>query len=150
MKTKKSALIQISLLFSLLFGFIISFPLSIVVFIPLLKKLGSEPNILIVLFVVLPALILIAIICAYICLSLCLLLWKPMLTKTEIDEYIYKQILFRKGLVVRKKDIRWIKKNMLKKPWYLVMAALIFIAFILDQVYRKIITAIFPQINDKK
>ena len=72
-------------------------------------------------------------------------MWKPLLTKGDIDECIYKQILFRRGLVISKKDIRWFKKNIFKKPWYLLMAALLSLAFILDQIYRKIVTTIFPE-----
>ena len=143
-KLNKSALIQISISVSLVFCFIGSIPFSIFILLPFLEILGPEPNKLIVFFVVIPVIIVIGIIFGYIGLFFCLLVWKPLLTKRDIDECIYKQILFRKGLVISKKDICWLKKNILKKPWYLLMAALLFIAFVLDQVYRKIVTTIFP------
>ena len=141
----KSTLIKISLSLSLVFCFIISIPFSIFILLPFLEKLGPEPNKLIVFFVILPVIIIIGIIFGYIGLFFCLLIWKPLLTKRDIDDCIYKQILFRKGLVIRKKDIRWLKKNILKKPWYLLMAVLISLAFILDRIYRKIVTTIFPK-----
>jgi len=100
---------------------------------------------LIVFFVVLPVIIIVGIIFGYIGLFFCLMIWKPLLTKTDIDECIYKQILFRRGLVISKKDIRWLIKNILKKPWYLLMAAVLAFAFILDRIYRKIVTTIFQK-----
>jgi hypothetical protein len=143
-KINKSALIQISLLLSLVFCFILSIPFSIIILLPFLNTLGPQPDKLIVFFVVLPVIIIIGIVFGYIGLFFCLLIWKPLLTKTDIDECIYKQILFRRGLVISKKDIRWLKKNILKKPWYLLMAAILSFAFILDRLYRKIVTTIFP------
>ena len=144
-KINKTTLIQTSLWLSWIFCFIISIPFSIFLLLPFLKKLGPEPDKLIVFFVILPVIIVIGIIFGYIGLFFCLLMWKPLLTKGDIDECIYKQILFRRGLVISKKDIRWFKKNIFKKPWYLLMAALLSLAFILDQIYRKIVTTIFPE-----
>ena len=144
-RLNKSTLIRISLSLSLVFCFVVSIPFSIFILLPFLEKLGPDPNRLIVFFVVLPIIIIIGIIFGYIGLFFCLLIWKPLLTKRDIDECIYKQIVFRRGLVISKKDIRWLKKNILKKPWYLLVAAIISFAFILDRIYRKIVTTIFPK-----
>jgi hypothetical protein len=144
-KINKSALIKISPSLSLVFGFIVSIPFSIFILLPFLEKLGPQPDKRIVFFAVLPIIIIIGIIFGYIGLFFCLLIWKPLLTKTDIDECIYKQILFRRGLVISKKDIRWLKKNILKKPWYMLMVAVLSFAFVLDQIYRKIVTTIFPR-----
>ena len=146
-KINKVALIRISLPLSMVFCFVLSIPFSIFILLPLLEKLGPEPDKLIVFFVILPAIIIIGIIFGYTGLFFCLLIWKPLLTKKDIDKCIYKEILFRKGLVVSKKDIRFFKKKALKKPWYILMAAVFFLAYILDRIYKKIITTIFPKEN---
>ena len=144
-KLNKSTLIRVSLSLSLVFCFIVSIPFSIFILLPFLEKLGPQPNKLIVFFVVLPVIIIVGIFFGYIGIFFCLLIWKPLLTKRDIDECVYKQILFRRGLVISKKDIRWLKKNILKKPWYILMAAVFSFAFILDRIYRKIVTTIFPK-----
>ena len=146
-KINKAALIRISLPLGMVFCFVLSIPFSIFILLPFLERLGPEPDKLIVFFVILPAIIIIGIIFGYIGLFFCLLIWKPLLTKKDIDECIYKEILFRKGLVVSKKDIRFFRENALKKPWYILMAAVFFLAYILDRKYKKIITTIFPKEN---
>ena len=144
-RTGKTTLIKLSLSLSMVICFVLSIPFSIFILLPLLEILGPEPNKLIVFFVILPVIIIIGIIFGYIGLFICLLIWKPLLTKREIDECIYKQILFRRGLVISKKDIRFFRKNALKKPWYILMAAVFLFAYILDRLYKEIITTIFPK-----
>ena len=96
-KINKSTLIPISLSLSMVFCFVISIPFSVFLLLPLFEKLDPDPNKLVVFLVVLPIFIIIGIIFGYIGIFFCLLIWKPLLTKKDIDEILLDFIYGKQG-----------------------------------------------------
>lgn len=86
----KHILFKISSSLLMLIGFIGGIILAMFLLLPLLKKLGDDPNRFIVIFVVLPAVVIIAAIVAYLCIFLAMLLWKPLLSSEEAKKYVFE------------------------------------------------------------
>ena len=86
----KHVLFKISGSFLVLTGFVGGIILAMFLLLPLLKRLGDDPNRLIVIFVALPVIVLIAAIVAYLGIFLAMLLWKPMLSSEQARKYIFE------------------------------------------------------------
>ena len=86
----KHVLFKISSSLLMLIGFIGGIILAMFLLLPLLKKLGPDPNRLIVIFVVLPVVVIIAAIVGYLGIFLAMLLWKPLLSSEEARKYIFE------------------------------------------------------------
>jgi hypothetical protein len=74
----------------MLTGFVGGIILAMFLLLPLLKRLGDNPNRFIVIFVVLPVIIIIAAIVGYLGIFLAMLLWKPLLSSEEARKYIFE------------------------------------------------------------
>jgi hypothetical protein len=86
----KHVLFKTSSSLLMLIGFICGIILAIFLLLPLLKKLGDDPNRLIVMFVVLPVVVIIAAIVGYLGIFLAMLLWKPLLDSEEARKYVFE------------------------------------------------------------
>jgi hypothetical protein len=86
----KHVLFKTSISLLMLIGFICGIILAIFLLLPLLKKLGDDPNRLIVMFVVLPVVVIIAAIVGYLGIFLAMLLWKPLLNSEEARKYVFE------------------------------------------------------------
>jgi hypothetical protein len=86
----KHVLFKISSTFLMLTGFVGGIILAMFLLMPLLKRLGDDPNRLIVIFVVLPVVVFIAAIVAYLGIFLAMLIWKPLLSSEQARKYIFE------------------------------------------------------------
>jgi hypothetical protein len=86
----KHVLFKISSTFLMLTGFVGGTILAMFLLMPLLKRLGDNPNRLIVIFVVLPVVVLIAAIVSYLGIFLAMLIWKPTLSTDGAGKYIFE------------------------------------------------------------
>ena len=86
----KHVLFKISSSFLMLIGFVGGIILAMFLLLPLLKKLGNDPNRFIVIFVVLPVVVIIAAIVGYLGIFLAMLLWKPLLSSEEARKFIFE------------------------------------------------------------
>jgi len=86
----KHVLFKISSSFLMLTGFVGVIILAMFLLLPLLKRLGDDPNRFIVIFVVLPVVVAIAAIVSYLCIFLAMLLWKPLLSTEEARKYVFE------------------------------------------------------------
>lgn len=87
----KHVLFKISSSLLMLIGFVCGIILAIFLLLPLLKKLGDDPNRFIVIFFVLPAIVIIAAIIGYLGIFVAMLLWKPLLSSEEARKYVFEQ-----------------------------------------------------------
>ena len=74
----------------MLTGFVGGIILAMFLLLPLLKRLGPDPDRFIVIFVVLPVVVIIAAIVSYLGIFLAMLLWKPFLSSEEAGKYIFE------------------------------------------------------------
>ena len=74
----------------MLIGFVCGIMLAVFLLLPLLKKLGDNPNRFIVIFIVLPVVVIIATIVGYLGIFLVMLLWKPLLSSEEAKKYVFE------------------------------------------------------------
>jgi hypothetical protein len=86
----KHVLFSVSISFLMLTGFVGGIILAMFLLLPLLNKLGDNPNLYIVIFVVLPVIIIIAVIVGYLGIFLAMLLWKPLLNSEEARKYVFE------------------------------------------------------------
>jgi hypothetical protein len=86
----RHVLFKISSSVLMLTGFVGGIILAMFLLLPLLKKLGPDPNRLIVIFIVLPAVVIIAAIVGYLGIFLAMLLWKPLLSSEEARKFIFE------------------------------------------------------------
>jgi len=86
----KHVLFKISSSLLMLTGFVGGIILAMFLLLPLLKKLGPDPNRFIVIFVVLPVIVIIAAIVGYLGIFLAMLLWKPLLGSEEARKFIFE------------------------------------------------------------
>jgi len=86
----KHVLFKISSSLLMLIGFVCGIVLAMFLLLPLLKRLGDDPNRFIVIFVVLPVVVIIAAVVAYLGIFLAMLLWKPLLSSEEARQYIFE------------------------------------------------------------
>lgn len=86
----KHVLFKISSSLLMLTGFVGGIILAMFLLLPLLKKLGPDPNRFIVIFVVLPVIVIIAAIVGYLGIFLAMLLWKPLLGSGEARKFIFE------------------------------------------------------------
>ena len=86
----KHVLFKISSSLLMLTGFVGGIILAMFLLLPLLKKLGPDPNRFIVIFVVLPVVVIIAAIVGYLGIFLAMLLWKPLLSSEEARKFIFE------------------------------------------------------------
>jgi hypothetical protein len=86
----KHVLFKISSSLLMLIGFVGGIILAMFLLLPLLKRLGPDPNRLIVIFVVLPVIVIIAGIVGYLGIFLAMLLWKPLLSPKEARKFIFE------------------------------------------------------------
>lgn len=86
----KLVLFNISVAILMLTGFCVGITALILLLLPLLKKLGPDPNLFIVLFVVTPALVVTGAIVGYLGIILTLLLWKPFLNSEEARKIVFE------------------------------------------------------------
>ena len=86
----KHVLFKISCSLLILTGFVGGIILAMLFLLPLLKRLGPDPNRLIVIFFVLPVVVIIAAIVGYLGIFLAMLLWKPLLSSEEAGRYIFE------------------------------------------------------------
>ena len=86
----KHVLFKISSSLLMLIGFVCGIMLAVFLLLPLLKKLGDNPNRFIVIFIVLPVVVIIATIVGYLGIFLVMLLWKPLLSSEEARKYIFE------------------------------------------------------------
>ena len=86
----KHVLFKISSSLLMLIGFVGGIILAIFLLLPLLKRLGPDPNRFIVIFVVLPVIVIITGIVSYLCIFLAMILWKPLLSSEEARKFIFE------------------------------------------------------------
>lgn len=86
----KHVLFKISSSLLMLIGFVGGIILAMFLLLPLIKRLGDDPNRFIVIFVVLPAVVIIAAIVGYLGIFLAMLLWKPLLSSQEARKYVFE------------------------------------------------------------
>ena len=86
----KHVLFKISSSLLMLTGFVGGIILAMFLLLPLLKRLGPDPNRFIVIFVVLPVVVIIAAIVGYLGIFLAMLLWKPLLSSEEARKFIFE------------------------------------------------------------
>ena len=86
----KHVLFRISSSLLMLIGFVGGIILAMFLLLPLLKRLGDDPNRFIVIFVVLPVIVIIAAIVGYLGIFLAMLLWKPLLSSGEARKYVFE------------------------------------------------------------
>ena len=86
----KHVLFKISSSVLMLIGFVGGIILAMFLLLPLLKRLGDDPNRFIVIFVVLPVVVIIAAIVGYLGIFLAMLLWKPLLSSEEARKFIFE------------------------------------------------------------
>jgi len=86
----RHVLFKISSSVLMLTGFVGGIILALFLLLPLLKRLGPDPNRFIVIFVVLPAVVIIAAIVGYLGIFLAMLLWKPLLSSEEARKFIFE------------------------------------------------------------
>ena len=86
----KHVLFKISSSLLMLTGFVGGIILAMFLLLPLLKRLGDDPNRLIVIFIVLPVVVVIAAIISYLGIFLAMLLWKPFLSSGEARKYVFE------------------------------------------------------------
>ena len=85
----KHVLFKISSSLLMLIGFVGGIILAIFLMLPMLKRLGPDPNRFVVIFVVLPVVVVIAAIVGYLSIFLAMLLWKPLLSSEEAGKYVF-------------------------------------------------------------
>jgi NhaP-type Na+/H+ or K+/H+ antiporter len=83
-------LFKISSSLLMLIGFVGGIILAIFLLLPLLKRLGDDPNRFIVIFIVLPVVVFIAAFVGYLGIFLAMLLWKPLLSSDEAKRYVFE------------------------------------------------------------
>jgi len=86
----KHVLFKISSSLLMLTGFVGGIILAMFLLLPLLKRLGPDPNRFIVIFVVLPVVVIIAAIVGYLGIFLAMLLWKLFLSSEEARKYVFE------------------------------------------------------------
>lgn len=86
----KHVLFTVSISLLMLIGFVGGIILAMFLLLPLLKRLGPDPNRFIVIFVVLPVVVIIALIVGYLGIFLAMLLWKPLLGSEEARKFIFE------------------------------------------------------------
>ena len=86
----KHVLFKISSSLLMLIGFVGGIILAMFLLLPLIKRLGDDPNRFIVIFIVLPTIVIIAAIVGYLGIFLAMLLWKPLLSSEEAKKYVFK------------------------------------------------------------
>jgi hypothetical protein len=86
----KHVLFRISSFLLMLIGFVCGIILAIFFLLPLLRRLGDDPNRFIVIFIVLPVIVIVAAIVGYLGIFLAMLLWKPLLISQEARKYVFE------------------------------------------------------------
>ena len=86
----KHVLFKVSSSILMLTGFVGGIILAMFLRLPLLKRLGDDPNRFVVIFVVLPVIVIIAAIVGYLGIFLAMLLWKPLLSSEEARKFIFE------------------------------------------------------------
>jgi len=88
-RNTKHTLFTISSDVCMLVGFIAGIVFSILLLLPSLKSLGTNPNRFIPIFVVLPIVVLIGTVFSFLGIAITLVLWKPFLTPQQAKKFVF-------------------------------------------------------------